>query len=323
MYPDNIQASSQCQPEAFVTRMTWSGRKGDWEPYTSSFPPISASGRSSTFTLLSLNIWFEGSPFTAPQQRHAALLTSLALTDADVVNLQEVTHSVLRAFRGDDHFQEKWIISSFSNKVFGEEFHGLVTLVNKHTADMLSCIRVPLDGHPDVALRSTRALLVTEVVKEGTPVRIINSHLVATAGARGIAMRDYQIHVAATMAQKPTSSLSSSQLQRVIFSGDMNLADYSEQDAPEHHGFHDAWRELHGRSGDPGYTFGLNYPQSMETDYPPKRLDRIVYRGSLLPTRFEVMFTEPLALEPSLRELLGHDVHLSDHAGVLAEFSLI
>jgi len=249
-------------------------------------------------------------------------LTSLALTDADVVNLQEVTHSVLRAFRGDEGFQGKWIISSFSTKVFGEEFHGLVTLVNKHTADMLSCIRIPLDGHPDLAVRSTRALLVTEVVKEGISVRVINAHLVATAGARGIAMRDYQIHVAATMGQKSPAA-SSSQLPRVIFSGDMNLADDSEQNTPERHGFHDAWSELHGRSGDQGHTFGLHYPQTMEKAYPPKRLDRIVYIGSLLPTRFEIMFTEPLAIPPSLRELLGHDVHLSDHAGVLAEFSLI
>lgn len=74
--------------------------------------------------------------------------------------------------------QDKRITSSFSSKVFGEEVHGRVTLVNKHTTNMLSCIRIPLDGHSDGALRSTRALLVTEVVKEGTPVQIMNAHLV-------------------------------------------------------------------------------------------------------------------------------------------------
>lgn len=69
----------------------------------------------------------------------------------------------------------------------------------------------------------------------------------------------------------------------------------------------------------------------MEKDYPPKRLDRTVYSGSLLPTRLRITIVNTIrdhvygafGLCTSLRELLIHDVHLSDLESALAEFSLI
>jgi len=281
---------------------------------------------------MSLNRWFEGDPATAPQERLEALLVELSTISADVVNLQEVTQSAIRSFQDDERFRGKWIVSSFDPGVYSTEVHGLITLVNRRTAEMVGAERYALDEHPDEQMRSGRTLLVSEVVKDGVRVCVINAHLESArlprdtstvayeeARARLVACRECQIQVASRIASR-FSSRTSEEHKGVIFAGDMNLGDESEQDAPERHGFQDAWRVLHGSSGETGNTFGVNW--SSDKKVTQSRLDRIVYMGDLRPARFEILFTTPLKLDEQLRKILEHDVYLSDHAGVLAEFAI-
>jgi len=281
---------------------------------------------------MSLNRWFEGDPATAPQERLRALLSELAAISADVVNLQEVTQSAIRAFQDDERFRKKWIVSSFDPGIYSKEGHGVLTLVNKHTAEMFEAKRCPLDWHSDEQMRSGRTLLVTELVKDGVRVCVINAHLESArlprdtstaayqeAKARLVAIREYQVQAASSVADV-FYLMTSEDPARVIFAGDMNLGDDSEQDVPERHGFTDAWRELHGDTGELGNTFGVTW--SSDKRLAPRRLDRIVYMGRLRPVQFEILFTTPLAVPPELRDILGHEVYLSDHAGVLAQFDM-
>jgi len=187
-----------------------------------------------------------------------------------------------------------------------------------------------LDEHPDEGMRSGRTLLVSEVVKDEVRVCVINAHLESArlpmdtstaayqeARARLVACREYQISVASKIARRTNTSVPTG---RIIFAGDMNLGDSSEQDAPERHGFQDTWKMLHGSSGKTGNTFGITW--SSDKKVTPSRLDRIVHMGALRPVRFEILFTTPLPLPSDLQGILGHDVYLSDHAGVLAEFEI-
>ena len=328
-----VPRPNKLQPLRYTSRLTWKGRKSEWSPHILR-TIVSSSGTNgsnrSNITIMSLNRWFEGDPTTAPQERLKALLTELATSSADVVNLQEVTQSAIRAFQDDERFRQKWIVSSFDPGVYSREGHGLLTLVNRHTTEMVGAERYALDEHPDEGMRSGRTLLVSEIVKDGVHVCVINAHLESArlprhtstegyreARARLVAVREYQISVAARIAEAFSTSHKS---RAVIFAGDMNLCDESEQDAPERHGFQDAWRVLHGSSGETGNTFGITW--SSEKKVTPSRLDRVVFMGELRPVRFEILFTTPLELDGELREILGHDVYLSDHAGVLAEFEM-
>jgi len=141
----------------------------------------------------------------------------------------------------------------------------------------------------------------------------------AEAKARLMAVRGYQISVASRIASSFRAGTSETH-GGVVFAGDMNLGEEAEQDAPERHGFQDAWKVLCGTSGRDGSTFGVNW--SLEGNVTKSRLDRVVYMGCLRPVRFEILFTEPLKLEEGMREMLGHEVYLSDHAGVLTEFEM-
>jgi endonuclease/exonuclease/phosphatase family metal-dependent hydrolase len=327
---DHNPRAQQLQCQSYRTRLTWKGRKSEWKLHEARVRATSGGANGNTITIMSLNRWFEGNPATAPQERLKALLSELATISADVVNLQEVTQSAIRAFQSDTRFQQKWIVSSFDAGVYSREGHGLLTLVNRGSAELVNSSRYSFDEHPDEQMRSGRTLLVLEVVKAGVHVCIINAHLESArlpkdtsteayreARARLVACREYQILVASKIAEGFSTS---DGLGRVIFAGDMNLGDVSEEDAPERHGFQDAWRVLYGSSGQLGNTFGVNW--SSDRKATPRRLDRVVYTGELRPIRFEILFTTPLPLASDLREILGHDIFLSDHAGVLAEFEL-
>ena len=322
--------AQQLQCQSFATRLTWKGRKSAWRQHEPRDPPLSSYASASKITIMSLNRWFEGDPATAPQERLAALLTELATINADVVNLQEVTQSAIRAFQDDERFRGRWVVSSFDAGVYSSEGHGLLTLVNKQSAELASSFRYPLDEHPNEQMRSGRTLLVCKVVKDGVHVHVINAHLESArlprdtsttayqeARAKLVACREYQISVASGIAGAFITSDSS---RGVIFAGDMNLGDDAEQDAPERYGFLDAWKELYGDSGEPGNTFGVTW--SSDKKVTPCRLERLVSMGRLRPVRFEILFTTPLPLAPDLRDILGHDSYLSDHAGVLAQFDM-
>jgi len=322
--------AQQLQCQRVVTRLTWKGRKSGWKAHEALKQSLPGGLDQGTITIMSLNRWFEGDPATAPQERLKALLSELAALSADVVNLQEVTQSAIRTFQDDDQFRKKWIVSSFDPGIYAKEGHGLLTLINKHTTDIVNSSRYPLDEYPDEYLRSNRTLLVSEVVKNGVHVCIINAHLNTArlefttasayqeARARQVACRNYQISVASTIAQTFKASDGS---KRVIFAGDMNLAYAEEELALHFRDFEDAWEMLYGSGGISGYTFGIT-PWSFKTNVPRGRPDRIAFMGKLRPVRSEILFTDPLPLAPDMRELLGHDVYLSDHAGVLAEFEL-
>jgi len=322
--------AQQLQRQSFTTRSTWKGRKSAWRQHEPRDPPLSSYAHARKITIMSLNRCFEGDPSTAPQERLAALLTELATINADVVNLQEVTQSAIRAFQVDERFRRRWIVSSFDVGVYSREGHGLLTLVNKHTAELMNSFQYPLDEHPDEQMRSGRTLLVCEMVKDGVHVRVINAHLESArlprdtsttaypkARAKLVACREYQISVASGIAEAFITSDSS---RGVVFAGDMNLGVDAEQDAPERYGFRDAWKDLHAESGELGNTFGVTW--SSDKKLTPSRLDRIVSMGRLRPVRFEILFTTPLQLGPDLRDILGHDSYLSDHAGVLAQFDM-
>ncbi|KAF2119349.1 Endonuclease/exonuclease/phosphatase [Lophiotrema nucula] len=252
------------------------------------------------------------------EERMAAALQYLeelvALTEEGtpvVVFLQEMGQSDLRQIRDASWVQERFFITELDERNWLSPLYGTTTLVDRRLR-IESVWRVPWVSEFD------RDGLFVDIGFDGSEkvLRLCNTHLeslVADPPARPL-----QLEAAGKILQEES-------VAAALLAGDLNAIQPFDRTLHSENGLKDTYLELGGEEdSDDGYTWGQQVPQWMRDKFGCSRMDKILFRGSVLPKQFERIGINVKVAEEKRQEVrdAGEQEWVTDHYGVMGDFTL-
>ncbi|WP_375758346.1 poly(A) polymerase [Corallococcus exercitus] len=265
-------------------------------------PPNPAS-----LTIATFNVLFDlyDAELLATERRTPAALALLRETDADVIALQEVTPSFLRALLAEPWVREHGWLSD------GPGAH----TVERYGQVLLS--RVPLASVWQRVFSRDKRIIAAELRLAGGALWVATPHLTSNRDASGASARAVQVEALLEWA-RALGATGDKEAPDLVLAGDFNFGDGApEAESFARAGFVDAWSAL--RPSEEGETFNprLNTLAALTTvSGRLQRLDRVLVAspsGRLAPTAVELFGEAPLAGPPAPN---GQALFVSDHFGL-------
>ncbi|KAJ3320078.1 hypothetical protein HDV06_005728 [Boothiomyces sp. JEL0866] len=256
-----------------------------WTPITL---PYGKQRPGNSLSLVTYNIWFDG---LLQKERCNALIQEISIYDPDIICLQECTNGSQKVLAENPYIRQKYIMSDFGTESF-DTWYGVVMLTKR---DLLvtSIEKIPFNS------RMGRFLVKTTLSLHGKQITIGTSHF--ESGFSDSECRKLQW-------RESTSNLS----ELAILCGDFNIHDDEmETEFLSNLGWKDSWHGAKKQAKDlerNGVTFGIWKGGR-------RRLDRVLYRGSLKPISIQTIGDVALEGYPTT-------VYISDHFGVYAKFDI-
>ncbi|KAF3769147.1 hypothetical protein M406DRAFT_251364 [Cryphonectria parasitica EP155] len=321
------------------------------DPNTRTTAPATHATPSTPITALRLITWNIDFMSPQPQARMRAALSHLhdilvesttPETTATIIMLQEMKQSApldlnnplahewppqvshnLGQIASTGWVQDGFHVSDLTTHTWRCPYNS-VTLVDRRLA-IRDVARLPF-----VSEFEREALLVDVSAEDhgegpAAVVRLCNVHLDSMAGRPPL--RPIQWNGCAKFLQDEADGVVAG-----IIAGDCNANSRLDETLPQENGFKDAYLELGGSEGDPdGFTWG---PQSKDTRYPHKRMDKICFcQGDEMDPQKAVLRVKKLEKvgvgvkvqdEEARRGLEeeGYFDFVTDHYGLMADFEL-
>lgn len=276
--------------------------------WTAAASPItSVTAPPSAITLVTWNVLSDNhdAHLIETPRRIPALIDRVCEADADVVALQEVTPTFLRALLDDARVRARYVLS---------DDHNARTL---DPDGVLVLSRLPVRRF-GVHRFSRFKRFVQAVIDLGeTSLHVVALHLTSDRNPSAAAVRARQLDA---VIHRGTARGDALTRPPTVLLGDFNLRDETPPPALTQGGFVDAWRRV--RPDDPGLTFDPaenRLASILTTLHQPARFDRIFTRDgalALVPHAVERLGVSPIATSPGV-------LHASDHFGVRCTFHVV
>jgi tyrosyl-DNA phosphodiesterase 2 len=254
----------------------------------------------------------------AQERMRAALeyldvLVSSAPADVPVVVfLQEMGRSDLQLIRDSSWIKQRFKITELDNRNWLGPLYGTTTLVDRRLK-IKDVFRVPWiskfqrDGlFVDISLSDPEA--------EPRVLRLCNTHLESLVADPPV--RPLQVAVASEYLQKPDIACA-------LLAGDMNAIQPFDRTLHTENALKDTYLELGGQEdSDDGYTWGQQAPHWLRNKFGCSRMDKILFRGDIMPKTFERIGMGVKVAE-EVREEVERGIEggwVTDHYGVMADF---
>ncbi|RKH04027.1 poly(A) polymerase [Corallococcus carmarthensis] len=283
----------------------YDARSGSWTE--ASRDPGQALPAAATLTVATFNVLFDlyDAELLATERRTPAALALLRETDADVIALQEVTPTFLKALLAAPWVREHYWLS---------DGPGANTVA---TYGQVLLSRVPLASVWQRVFSRDKRIITAELrLAEGT-LWVATPHLTSDRDASGASARAVQVEALLEWA-RVLGSTSDTEPADLVLAGDFNFGDGApETESFARAGFVDAWSSL--RPSEAGETFNprLNTLAAITTvSGTLRRLDRVLVAspsGRLAPTSVDLFGETPLAGPPAPS---GQPLFASDHFGL-------
>jgi endonuclease/exonuclease/phosphatase family metal-dependent hydrolase len=232
--------------------------------------------------VLTQNVWFED---VISEERYTEILKNIEKIGPDIVCFQECTVQFLEILVSQDWIQN-YTISDRDGKTF-MGLYGVILLIKK-PIQILRITRIPFPNS-----KMGRGLITAILLWEGKQIAIGSSHFESERGSEGIETRKAQYKIC--------TEYLFSQGDIAVLCGDFNIGDEQKEST---HLNSLGWKDACA-TGEP--TYGIYQPGKI---FDLKRLDRILYRGNIIPTDFNLLGNEPI-------RFIGREpIYPSDHLGV-------
>ncbi|RKH91220.1 endonuclease [Corallococcus sp. AB045] len=283
----------------------YDARSGAWAQ--ASREPGHALPAAAPFTVATFNVLFDlyDAELLATERRTPAALALLRETGADVIALQEVTPSFLKALLAEPWVRERYWMSD------GPGAH----TVTPYGQVLLS--RVPLASVWQRVFSRDKRIITAELHLSGGTLWVATPHLTSDRDASGASARAVQVEALLEWA-RVLGSTSDTEAPDLVLAGDFNFGDGApEAESFARAGFVDAWPTL--RPSEAGETFNprLNSLAALTTvSGALRRLDRVLVAspsGRLAPESVELLGEAPLSGPPGPS---GQVLFASDHFGL-------
>ncbi|NNB94346.1 DUF504 domain-containing protein [Corallococcus exiguus] len=283
----------------------YDARSGAWTQ--ASREPGHALPTAAALTVATFNVLFDlyDAQLLATERRIPAALALLRETNADVIALQEVTPSFLKALLSEPRVREHYWMS---------EGPGAQT-VTPYGQVLLS--RVPIASLWQRVFSRDKRIIAAELHLSGGALWVATPHLTSDRDASGASARAVQVEALLEWA-RVLGSTSETEASDLVLAGDFNFGDGApEAESFARAGFVDAWSSL--RPSEAGETFNprLNSLAALTTvSGTLRRLDRVLVAsasGRLAPESVELFGEAPLAGLPGPG---GQALFASDHFGL-------
>ncbi|MFB1484468.1 poly(A) polymerase [Corallococcus sp. RDP092CA] len=272
-----------------------------------SLEPGSSLPATAALTVVTFNVLFDlyDAELLATERRTPAALALLRGTNADVIALQEVTPSFLRALLAEPWVREHCWLS---------DGPGAQT-VTPYGQVLLS--RVPLASVWQRVFSRDKRVITAELRVAGGTLWVATPHLTSDRDASGASARAIQVEALLEWARVLGSS-NETEAPDLVVAGDFNFGDGApEAESFARAGFVDVWSSL--RPSEAGETFNprLNTLAALNTvSGRLQRLDRVLVAspsGRLAPESVELLAEAPLEGPPAPT---GQPLFVSDHFGL-------
>ncbi|MHA7630114.1 poly(A) polymerase [Corallococcus sp. M7] len=283
----------------------YDARSGAWAQ--ASREPGQAPPSTAPLTVATFNVLFDlyDAQLLATERRTPAALTLLHETGADVIALQEVTPSFLKALLAESWVRERYWMS---------DGPGAQTVM-PYGQVLLS--RVPLASVWQRVFSRDKRIITAELHLSGGTLWVATPHLTSDRDASGASARAVQVEALLEWA-RVLGSTSDTEAPDLVVAGDFNFGDGApEAESFARAGFVDAWSSL--RPSEAGETFNprLNTLAAVTTvSGALRRLDRVLVMSPsdrLAPESVELFGEAPLAGPPGPT---GQALFASDHFGL-------
>ncbi|MFP2896216.1 poly(A) polymerase [Corallococcus sp. 4LFB] len=283
----------------------YDARSGSWTERSGE--PGHAVPKPASLTVATFNVLFDlyDAELLATERRTPAALTLLRETDTDVIALQEVTPSFLRALLAEHWVREHYWMSD------GPGAH----TVERYGQVLLS--RVPFASVWQRVFSRDKRIITAELRLAEGPLWVATPHLTSNRDPSGASARAVQIEALLEWA-RALGATGDQAAPDLMLAGDFNFGDGApEAEAFSRAGFVDAWSAL--RPSEAGETFNprLNTLAALTTvSGRLQRLDRVLVAspsGRLAPAAVDLFGEAPLAGPPAPT---GQALFVSDHFGV-------
>ncbi|GMU09956.1 poly(A) polymerase [Corallococcus caeni] len=280
-------------------------RSGSWTER--SHEPGHAVPHPVSLTVATFNVLFDlyDAELLATERRTPAALTLLRETDADVIALQEVTPSFLRALLAQPWVREHYWLSD------GPGAH----TVERYGQVLLS--RVPFASVWQRVFTRDKRIITAELRLAEGPLWVATPHLTSNRDPSGASARAVQVEALLEWA-RALGAAGDKEAPDLVLAGDFNFGDGApEAESFARAGFVDAWSAL--RPSEAGETFNpwLNTLAALTTvSGRLQRLDRVLVAspsGRFAPAAVDLFGEAPLAGPPAPT---GQALFVSDHFGL-------
>jgi tyrosyl-DNA phosphodiesterase 2 len=301
------------------------GEDGTWKPWHTKPKAIAPTLESELelnpkiIRLISWNIdvltEFAEERMQSALQYLETLVSSSPRETPVVVFLQEMGQSDMQQIRHAAWIMERFHITDIDNRNWLSSLYGTSALIDRRLMTK-NIFRVPWisrfdrDGlFIDVALSKTG--------EDEKLLRLCNTHLESLVADPPV--RPTQLTDAATFLGKP-------EVAAGLLAGDLNAIQPFDRELHSANGLKDAYLELGGTEDcEDGYTWGHQVPQWMKDKFGCSRMDKILFRGALQPSRFE-RIGMGVKVADDVREKVAEKVEggfVTDHYGVMGDLELV
>ncbi|KAH7093701.1 Endonuclease/exonuclease/phosphatase [Paraphoma chrysanthemicola] len=295
-----------------------SGANGSWQsikpPEALAIPSFEPTINSRAIRLISWNIDVLV-PFAVERMRaalqHLDQVVSASPPDvAVVVFLQEMGQSDLQQIRDSQWIKQRFNLTDIDKDNWLSPLYGTTTLVDRRLR-IQNVFRVPW-----ITKFDRDGLFVDIALSDARVLRLCNTHLESLVADPPV--RPLQLAAAAEYLRKVEVSCA-------LLAGDLNAIQPFDRTLHSENGLNDTYLILGGKEdSDDGFTWGQQVPQWMKDRFGCSRMDKILYRGDILPKKFErigmgVQVAEDVRAEVE-KEIDGGWV--TDHYGVMGDFEL-
>jgi tyrosyl-DNA phosphodiesterase 2 len=309
---------------------------GDWRIQTTVQPPINSADPVdlSKIRLISWNIDFMA-PYAT--ERMAAALQYLDHFTASstpgtpiVLFLQEMTHLDLKQIREAAWVKQRFNMTDFNSQYWRSSGYGTTTLVDRRL-QIQNVFRVPFysgmnrDGLlVDIALTNAPGARP----RGGPVLRLCNTHLESLVADPPF--RPIQMAAAAEYLSDKDDAATKylhipDQVACGLLAGDLNAIQPFDRTLHLDNGLSDTYLELGGEEdSDEGYTWGPQAQRWSRERFGCSRMDKILFRGDLLPLSFERIGVGVKVAGDVLEEVEKgvEGGFVTDHYGVMGDFEL-
>lgn len=295
---------------------SFSPHHASWQETFPAKAPSAESIASSRFTVLSWNIDFM-LPF--PDERMCAALKHLESQIASnssptIIMLQEMLESDLALIQAQPWVRDNYLMTDIDTKYWESGHYGTCTLIPR-VLPVTSVFRV----HYEATSMERDGLFVDLDFGRNHTIRICNTHLESLIADPP--KRPQQLATSAKFMHDPTVSGS-------VLGGDLNAIQDFDRSLHSDNNLQDAYLTVGGKEdSDDGYTWGQMAPIKQRQMFGCSRMDKLFFCGRLKCETFERFGLGVEVEEQHVKETLVEDKglekgYVTDHAGVMAEFSI-
>jgi endonuclease/exonuclease/phosphatase family metal-dependent hydrolase len=287
-------------------------RPASWTPVADNKRDHNVTNDTAHLRIGTLNRWFEA---RHANTRNDSVIGILDKLDWDVFCLQETTQAFILHAARHHLAQKKWVMSDSSGSTLPPGGHGLFTMYNPKTVEVISIHNQALPNSRQRRYYQVSVVRLRDKTKSSStsrPLRIINVHLESpTLGDIASEARAEQL---AHLHEVAKELYDDAAIPTLVI-GDLNLVSAEEDTMSATH-FTDTWKVL--RPDELGHTWPSAYHRP-SIPYPPSRPDRVLFldTGCLRPVGIDIVFDQPVRVDD-----FG-DVPLSDHVGLLARMDVL